>query len=90
MKRHRIQRRKERYTHLNAEFQVYQGEKRKLSLVNNPKKQKKTIEWERLETSSRKLYTNGTFHANMGTTKDRNGKNLRDVEEIKNRWQEYT
>ena len=34
--------------------------------------------------------TKGTFHANMGTIKDRNGKDLTDVEEIKKRWQEYT
>ena len=32
----------------------------------------------------------GTFHARMGTIKDRNGKDLIDAEEIKNRWQEYT
>ena len=34
--------------------------------------------------------TKGTFHAKMGTIKDRNGKDLTEVEEIKNRWQEYT
>ena len=34
--------------------------------------------------------TKGTFHAKMGTIKDRNGKNLREAEEIKKRWQEYT
>ena len=32
----------------------------------------------------------GTFHTRMDTIKDRNGKNLTDVEEIKKRWQEYT
>ena len=32
----------------------------------------------------------GTFHARMGTIKDRNGKDLTDIEEIKKRWQEYT
>ena len=46
---------KERYTHLNAEFQRKQGEIRKPSSVINAKKQRKTIEWERLEISSRKL-----------------------------------
>ena len=45
---------KERYTHLNAEFQI-QGEIRKPSSVINAKKQKETIEWERLEIFSRKL-----------------------------------
>ena len=34
--------------------------------------------------------TKGTYHAKMGTIKDRNGKNLTEVEEIKKRWQEYT
>ena len=34
--------------------------------------------------------TKGTFHAKMGTLKDRNGKDLTETEEIKNRWQEYT
>ena len=34
--------------------------------------------------------TNGTFHANMGSIKDRNGMDLTEAEDIKNRWQEYT
>ena len=34
--------------------------------------------------------TKGTFHAKMGTIKERNGKDLTEVEEIKKRWQEYT
>ena len=34
--------------------------------------------------------TNGTFHANMGTIKDRNGMDLKEAEDIKKRWQEYT
>ena len=46
---------KERYTHLNAEFKEKQGEIRKPSTVISAKKQRKTIEWERLEISSRKL-----------------------------------
>ena len=48
-----------------------------------------TIEWERLEIS-RKLDTKGTFHAKMGTIKDRNGMDLTEAEDIKKRWQEYT
>ena len=35
-------------------------------------------------------YTKGIFHEKMGTTKDRNGKELTEAEEIKNRWQKYT
>ena len=47
---------KERYTHLNAEFQrIAKRDKKKPSSVINAKKQKKIIEWERLEISSRKL-----------------------------------
>ena len=53
-----------------------------------------TIVWERLEISSRKLVslqdTKGTFHAKMGTIKDRNSTDLTEEEDIKNRWQEYT
>ena len=59
--------------------------------MNSAKKQRKTIEWERLEISSRKLRdTKGIFHAKMGTIKDRNGMDLTEVEEMKKRWQEYT
>ena len=47
------------------------------------KKQRKTIEWERLEIKE-------TFPAGMGMIKDRNGKDLAEVEEIKKRWQVYT
>ena len=57
----------------------------------NEKKQRKTIEWERLEISSRKLRdTKGTFHAKMSTIKVRNGVDLTEAEDIKKRWQEYT
>ena len=48
------------------------------------------IDWKRLEISSKKIRdTKGTFHANMGTIKDRNDMDLTEAEEIK-RWQEYT
>ena len=53
-------------------------------------RKRKTIEWERLEISSRKLDTKGTFHAKMGSVKDRNGMDLTEAEDIKKRWQEYT
>ena len=51
---------------------------------------RKTIKWERLEISSRKLDTKGTFHAKMGSIKDRNGMDLTKAVDIKKRWQEYT
>ena len=47
----------------------------------------RTVMWERLEISSRKL---DTFHAKMGPIKDSNGMDLTEAEEIKKRWQEYT
>ena len=45
---------------------------------------------ESLEISSRKLDTKGTFHAKMGSIKDRNSMDLTEAEDIKKRWQEYT
>ena len=63
-----------------------QGERRKPSSVINAKKQRKTIEWERLETSSKKKrHTKVIFNAKMGTIKDRNGMDLTEVEDIKKR-----
>ena len=44
----------------------------------------------KIEISSRKLDTRGTFHAKMGLIKDRNGMDLTEAEDIKKRWQEYT
>ena len=59
---------KERYIHLNADFQRIARRDQK---VINAKKQRKTTEWERLEVSSRKLeILKGTFHAKMGTIKE--------------------
>ena len=50
----------------------------------------KTVEWERLEISSRKLeIPKGTFHVKMCTIKDRKGMDLTEAEDIK-KWQEYT
>ena len=66
-----------------------QEEIRKPSSAINAKKQRKTTEWERLEISSRKLDTKGTFHAKMGSIKDGNGLDLTEAENIKERWKEY-
>ena len=80
---------KERYKHLKSKEQ--QEEIRKTSSAINAKKQRKTTEWEKLENSSRKLRdTKGTFHAKMGSIKDRKGMDLTEAEDIKKRWQEYT
>ena len=66
----------------------YQGEIRKPSSVTNAKKERKIIEWERLEVSPRKLDTKGTFHAKMGIIKDKNGIDLTEAEDNKKRWKE--
>ena len=68
-----------------------QGNIQKLSSVINVNKQKKTIEWERPEISSRKSESpRETFHGKIGTVKGRNGMDLIEVEAIRKRWQENT
>ena len=68
-----------------------QGEIRKPSSVINANKQRKTIEWGKTRDLSKKIGdTKRTFHAKMGTIKDRNGMDLTKAEDIKKRWQEYT
>ena len=57
--------------------------------MNNAKQQRKTIEWERLEISSRKLeIPRESWNAKMGSIKDRSNKDLTKAEEMKKRWQE--
>ena len=60
-----------------------QREIRKPSSVISAKKERKTTEWERLEISSRKSEIPRTFHAKMGSIKDRNGMDLTEPEDIK-------
>ena len=57
--------------------------------MNHPKKSRKTIEWERLEISSRKLEISREYFIQDGHDKYRNDKDLTEAEEIK-KWQEYT
>ena len=56
----------------------------------NAKKQRKTLEWERLESLQKIRDTKRIFHAKMGSIKDRNGMALTEVKDIKKRWHEYT
>ena len=82
---------KERYTHLNAEFQRIARRDKKAFLSD----QCKEIEENNKMGKTRDLFkkireTKGTFHANMGSIKDRNGRDLTDAEDINKRWQEYT
>ena len=72
-------------------FREQLGGTAKSSSMNTAEKQRKRTEWERLEISSRKLEDiKGTFHAKMGTIKDRNGMDLIEAEDIKRKWQEHT
>ena len=82
---------KERYTHLNAEFQRTARRDKKAFLSD----QCKEIEENNRMGKTRDLFkkirdTKGTFHAKMGSRKDRNGMDLTETEDIKKRWQEYT
>ena len=81
---------KERYKHLNAEFQRI-ARRDKNAFFSD---QCKEIEENNRMGKTRDLFkirdTKGIFHAKMGTIKDRNRKDLTEAEEIKKRWQEYT
>ena len=82
---------KERYTHLNAEFQRIARRDKKAFLSD----QCKEIEEGNRMGKTRDLFkkirdTKGTFHAKIGTIKDGNGMDLTEAEDIKKRWQEYT
>ena len=88
---HLLLQEKERYTHLNAEFQKIARRDKKAFLSD----QCKEIEGNNRMGKTRDLFkkirdTKGTFHAEMGTIKDRNGTDLTEAEGIKKRWQEYT
>ena len=82
---------KERYTHLNAEFQRIARRDKKAFLSD----QYKEIEENNRIGKTRDLFkkirdTKGTFYAKIGSIKDRNGTDLTEAEDIKKRWQEYT
>ena len=82
---------KERYKYLNAEFQRVARRDKKAFLSD----QCKEIEENNRMGKTRDLFkktgdTEGTFHAQMGSIKDRNGMDLTETEGIKKSWQEYT
>ena len=82
---------KERYNHLNADFQRISRRDKKAFLSD----QCKEIEENNRMGKTRELFkkmrdTKGTFHTKMGTIKDRNGMCLTEAQDIKKRWQEYT
>ena len=78
---------KERYTHLNAEFQKRH---KKAFLSDQCKEIEENNKWETQDVFKKIRDTKGTFHAKMGSLKDRNGMDLTEAEDIKKRWQEYT
>ena len=81
---------KERYTHLNAEFQRIARRDKKVFLSNQWKEIEKNNGMGKTRDIFRKIRdTKGTFHAKVGTIKDRNIMDLIEAEDIKKRWQ-YT
>ena len=82
---------KERYTHLNAEFQRIARREQKSLLSEQCKEIEENNRLGKTRDSFKKIRdTKGTFHGKMGTIKDRNGRDLTEAENIKKRWQEYT
>ena len=82
---------KERYSHLNAEFQRIARRNKKAFFSD----QCKEIDENNRMGKTRDVFkrirdTKGTFHAKMGSIKDRNGMDLTEAEDIKKRWKEYT
>ena len=82
---------KERYKHLNAEFQRIARRDKKAFLSDQCKEIGENNRMGKTRDVFKKIRdTKGTFHAKMGSIKDRNGMDLTEAGEIKKRWQEYT
>ena len=82
---------KERYEHPNAEFQRIARREKKAFLSYQCKDIEENIRMGKTRDLFKKIRdTKRTFHAKMGSIKDRNGMDLTEAEDIKKRWQEYT
>ena len=82
---------KARYTHLNAEFQRIARRDKKAFLSDQCNEIEENNRMGKARDIFKKIRdTKGTFHVKMGSIKDRNGMDLREAEDIKTRWQEYT
>ena len=82
---------KESYSHLNAEFQRIARRDKKAFLSDQCKEMEENNRMGKTKDLFKKIRdTKETFHAKMGTIKDRNGMDLTEAEDIKKRWQEYT
>ena len=81
---------KERYKHLNAEFQRIARRHKKAILSDQCKEIEENNRMGKTRDLFKKIrHTKGTFHAKMGTIKDRNSMDLTEAEDMKKRWQEY-
>ena len=80
---------KERYRHLNAEFQRIVGSEKKTFLTDQCKEIEENNMGKNRDLFKMIKHAKGTFHAKMGTIKDRNGMDLRETEDIKKMWQEH-
>ena len=90
-KRSKKQEEKERYKHLNAEFQRMAKRDKKAFLSDQCKEIEEKNKMGRTRVLFKKIRdTKGTFHVKMDSIKDRNGMDLTEAEDIKKRWQEYT
>ena len=90
MRRER-QRRKERYTHLNAEFQIIARRHKKAFLSDRCKEIEENNRMGKTRDLFKKIRdTKGTFHSKMGSIKERNSMDLTESENIDKKWQEYT
>ena len=90
MKRRKVKSKgeKERYTHLNAEFHRITRRNKKAFLSDQCKEIEENNRIGKASDLFKKIRdTKGTFHAEMGSIKDRNGMDLTEAEDIKNRWQ---
>ena len=82
---------KERYTHLNAEFQRIAKRDKKACFSDQCKEIRENNRMGKTRELFKKIRdTKETFHAKMGTIKDRNDMDLTEAEDIKKRWQEHT
>ena len=82
---------KERYTHLDAEFQRIVRRDKKAFLSDQCKEIEENDKMGKIRDLFKKIRdTKGTFHAKMGPIKDRNSMDLTETEDLKKRWQEYT
>ena len=81
---------KERYTHLNTEFQRIARRDKKAFLGDQCKETEENNRMGKTRDLFKKIRdTKGIFHAKMGTIKDRHGMDLTETEDIKKKWQEY-